>query len=90
MKVGEVYTYDSYYSTNMLKIREVYFDTYYKRASIKFDELESCFDNNKMYYVGIRSMGIELLKGSISFKRVSKKDWYRVLRKYNKLFFRIK
>ena len=88
MKVGEVYTYDSYpyHSTNTIRIREVYFDTYYKRASIKFDELESYFDNNKIYYVGIRSMGIELLKDSISFKRVPKKDWYKILRKYNKLF----
>ena len=87
MKVGEVYVYDSYYSTNMIKIREIYFDTFYKRSSIKFDELESYFDNNKIYYVGIRSMGIELLKDSIiSFKRTSKKDWYKVLRKYNKLF----
>jgi hypothetical protein len=73
MKVGEVYVYDSYYSTNMIKIREIYFDTFYKRSSIKFDELESYFDNNKIYYVGIRSMGIELLKDSISFKRTSKK-----------------
>ncbi len=32
MKVGEVYVYDSYYSTNMIKIREFYFDTFYKRA----------------------------------------------------------
>ena len=77
MKVGEVYVYDSYYSTNMIKIREIYFDTFYKRSSIKFDELESYFDNNKIYYVGIRSMGIELLKDSISFKRTSKKTGIR-------------
>lgn len=84
MKVGEVYTYDSYSSTNIIKIREVYFDTY-QRASIKFDELDMCFKNNEIYYC-FKSIRIESLKNNISFKKVSRKDWYKVLRKYNKLF----
>ena len=81
MKVGEVYTYDSYSSTNIIKIKEVYFDTF-QRESIKFDELDTCFEDNEIYYC-FKSIRIESLKNNTSFKRKTKKDWYKVLRNYN-------
>lgn len=73
MKVGEVYIYDYCYSTNIIKIREVYFDTYYKKVLIKFDKLELYLDNKIYYYYYLSSIRIELLKDSMGFKRKSKK-----------------
>ena len=86
MKVGEVYIYDSCYSINIIKIREVYYDSYYKKASIKFDKLELYLDD-KIYYYCLSSIRIESLD-SIGFKRKSKKDWYNAVRKYNKDYWR--
>ena len=92
MKRGEIYTYDSLYSTpNIIRIREVYFDTLYKRTSIKYDKIGSYFDDNKTYhqyfndnntYYHYEHMGIEI-ENILNFRRVSKRDWYRAIRQYN-------
>ena len=84
MKVGEIYTYDSYYSSNMIRIREVYFDTFYKRASVKYNIIGLCLDN--MFYYHYESTGIGLLKNNRNFKKATKKDWYRVIRQYNERY----
>ena len=84
MKVGEIYTYDSYYSSNMIRIREVYFDTIYKRASVKYNIIGSCLDN--MFYYRFESTGIESLRNNKNFKKATKKDWYMALRRYNERY----
>ena len=85
MKVGEVYTYDSYphHSTNTIRIREVYFDTIYKRASVKYDTIGSYLD--KMFYY-LECTGMELLRNNINFKKATKKEWYRAVRLYNEKY----